>query len=106
MKSLEKWQIVSFVSRGVAMVLGIIQSFIILRILSVGEWGLVQLAVSIGAALGIYQHLGLASAVNREIAATDKNTDVFKIFITSTTVRYLVTIPLSLGLFLAAPRIA
>jgi len=105
MRSLEKWQIISFMSRSVAMGFGIIQSFIILRILSVGEWGLVQLVVSIGSALGIYQHLGLASASNREIAASEKKTDVFKIFVTSVSVRYLVTIPLSIGLYLASPRI-
>ena len=86
--------------------LGIIQSFAILRILTVSEWGLVQLVVSIGASLGIYQHLGLASASNREIAASDKKTDVFKIFATSVSVRYLVTIPLSIGLFIFAPKIA
>ena len=106
MRSLEKWQMISFISRAVAMGFGIIQSFVILRILSVGEWGLVQLVVSIGSALGIYQHLGLASASNREIAAAEKKTDVFKIFVTSVSVRYLVTIPLSVGLFLASPKIA
>jgi len=106
MRSLEKWQIISFMSRAVAMGFGIIQSFVILRILSVGEWGLVQLVVSVGSALGIYQHLGLASASNREIAAAEKKTDVFKIFVTSVSVRYLVTIPLSVGLFLASPKIA
>lgn len=106
MKSLEKWQFISFLSRGIAMAFGIIQSFAILRILSVSEWGIVQLVVSVGASLGIYQHLGLASASNREIAASDKNTDVFKIFATSVSVRYLVTIPLSLGLFYFAPNIS
>lgn len=85
---------------------GILQSFIILRIFSVGEWGIVQLAVSIGTALGIYQHLGLASASNREIAAAEKKNDIFKIFITTVSIRYLVTIPLSVGLFLAAPAIS
>jgi len=106
MKSLEKWQIISFISRAVAMSFGIVQSFIILRILTVGEWGVIQLVVSIGSALGIYQHLGLASASNREIAASEKKTDVFKIFVTSVSVRYLVTIPLSVGLFLLSPKIA
>jgi len=106
MKSLEKWQIISFFSRAVAMAFGIIQSFIVLRILSVGEWGLVQLVVSVGAALGIYQHLGLASASNREIAAAEKKTDIFKIFFTSLIVKYAATIPLSIGLFAFAPKIS
>ncbi|MFC1722074.1 oligosaccharide flippase family protein [Patescibacteria group bacterium] len=106
MKSLEKWQIISFLSRALAMSFGIIQSFVILRILSVGEWGIIQLAVSVGAALGIYQHLGLASASNREIAAAERKNDIFKVFFTTVTVRYLVTIPLSFGLFYFAPRIS
>ncbi len=106
MKSLEKWQLVSFFSRGVAMGFGIIQSFLILRILSVAEWGVVQLAFSLGTSLGIYQHLGLASAANREIAASDKRNDIFKIFITSVSIRYLVTIPLSVGLYFLAPKIS
>jgi len=93
-------------SRMIAMGFGIVQSFAILRILSVSEWGLVQLVVSVGSALGIYQHLGLASASNREIAAAEKKTDVFKIFITTTSIRYMVTIPLSVGLFLLSPKIS
>jgi len=106
MKSLGQWQVVSFISRGVAMALGLVQSFVIIRILSVDQWGNIQLAMSIGAALGIYQHLGLASASTREISASRKDTDIFKIFSTSFFVRYLITIPLSVGLFLAAGRIA
>ncbi len=106
MASLGKWQIVSFLSRGIAMAMGIIQSFVIIRILSVEEWGMIQLAVSIGSSLGIYQHLGLASASTREISAANKETDIFKIFVTTAIVRYLVTIPLSLGLFFWASRIA
>jgi O-antigen/teichoic acid export membrane protein len=106
MRSLEKWQFISFISRMSAMVFGIVQSFLILRILSVSEWGLVQLVVSIGSALGIYQHLGLASASNREIAASKDNKAVFKIFSTTLMARYLVTTPLSIGLFLLAPKIS
>jgi len=82
MKDLGKWQIISFISRGMSMVVGIVQSFAIIRILTVSEWGLVQLAVSIGGALGIYQHLGLASASTREISAAKEDSEVFKIFVT------------------------
>ena len=72
MKELGKWQIISFVSRGMAMFLGLVQTFVIIRVLTVGEWGIIQLAVSIGGALGIYQHLGLASASTREISSAEK----------------------------------
>lgn len=106
MKDLGKWQIISMLSQGVAMVLGIIQTFIIIRILSVGEWGVVQLAVSIGGALGIYQHLGLVSASTREISSAEKEEDIFKIFVTSSVIRYCVTLPVALGLFFFANYIA
>ena len=99
MKDLGKWQLVSLLSQGLAMLLGMVETFLVIRILDVGEWGLVQLAVSIGGALGIYQHLGLVSASTREISSAKKDEDIFKIFITSSVVRYFVTIPISVGLF-------
>jgi O-antigen/teichoic acid export membrane protein len=106
MKDLGKWQMISFLSRGMAMALGLVQSFIIIRILSVSEWGIVQLAVSIGGALGIYQHLGLASASTREISAAKDDEEVFKIFVTSTAIRYCVTLPIVLGLFVFSDYLA
>lgn len=106
MKNLLKWQFISMVSRGIAMLLGIVQSFFIVRILTVGEYGLVQLAVAIGGAFGIYQHLGLASGSTREISSAERDSDIFKIFLTSIFIRYLVTIPLAIGLFFGANYIA
>jgi len=106
MKELFKWQFISLISRGMAMFIGLVQSFVILRILTQGDWGLVQLALSIGGALGIYQHLGLASASTREIAASKDDTKIFKIFLTSVAIRYIITLPLSIGLFILAPKIA
>jgi O-antigen/teichoic acid export membrane protein len=99
MKDLAKWQIISFVSRGVAMGLGIVQSFFIVRLLTVSEWGIVQIAISLGGALGIYQHLGLASASTREISAAKSDKEIFKIFVTSVSIRYMATVPIALGLF-------
>lgn len=106
MKSLIKWQVISFISRMSAMLLGVIQSFVIIRLLSVSEWGIVQLAVSIGGALGIYQHLGLASASTREISSAKNDEDVFKVFFVSTFIRYCVTLPIALGLFFLSGYIA
>jgi len=106
MKDLGKWQFISMVSQGVAMLLGIVGTFVVIRILSVGEWGLVQLAVSIGGALGIYQHLGLVSASTREISSAKNEEDIFKIFVTSAVIRYCVTLPISFGLFFFSKNIA
>lgn len=102
MKDLGKWQIISMLAQGLAMVLGLVQTFVIIRILSVSEWGVVQLAVSIGGALGIYQHLGLVSASTREISSAEKEEDIFKIFVTSSVIRYFVTLPIAIGLFFLA----
>lgn len=102
MKDLGKWQIISFVSRMTAMAVGILQSYFILRILSVAEWGTIRIALSLGSALGIYQHLGLAGASTREISGAKTHKEVFKIFFTSTVIRYMISLPLALGLFLSA----
>jgi O-antigen/teichoic acid export membrane protein len=106
MKELGKWQVISFISRGIAMGIGMVQGFVIAAVLTKAEWGIVQLAVSIGGALGIYQHLGLASASTREISSAEKEDDVFKIFLTSIAIRYCVTIPIALGLFFGSNYIA
>lgn len=106
MRDLAKWQVISFISRGFAMVFGLIQSFAIVRILTVGEWGIVQIAASIGGAFGIYQHLGLASGSTREISSAKNDTEIFKIFITAAFIRYLVTVPISIFLFLGAETLA
>ena len=82
------------------MVIGILQSFVILRIMSQSDWGIVQLALSIGGALGIYQNLGLASASTREIASSKDDTKIFKIFLTSVSIRYIIATPLALGLII------
>ena len=88
------------------MAFGIVQSFVIVRILTVGEWGIVQIAVSIGGAFGIYQHLGLASGSTREISAAKSDTEVFKIFVTAALIRYLITIPIAIFLFFSAEALA
>lgn len=106
MKDLTKWQIISFMSRGVAMAFGLVQSFVIVRILTVGEWGIVQIAASIGGAFGIYQHLGLASGSTREISSAKNDTEVFKIFITAALIRYLITVPIAIFLFFSAETLA
>ncbi len=88
------------------MVAGIVQSIIIVRILSVGEYGLVTLAMSIGGAFGVYQNLGLTSGSTREISSADSKQEIFKIFITSTVIRYLMSIPLAFVLLFFSYEIA
>lgn len=106
MREITRWQIVSFISRGVAMAMGIIQSVFVVRILSVSEYGLINIVTSIGAAFGIYQHLGLASGSTREISSAEDEDEVFKVFATSVLIRYFVTVPLAVILFVFSKYIA
>lgn len=100
------WSIISIISRFTAVGVGIVQSLIILKILPVGEYGLIGLVASIGAIVGVYQNLGISSASTREIAAAGGRKEAFKVFIGSLLVRYGISLPLVIGLFVAAPYIA
>ena len=106
MKDLGKWQIISFISRGLAQVIGIAQGYIIARVLTTGEYGVVRIALSLGASLGIYQSLGLASASTREISLAKNDKEVFKIFTTSVIIRYIVSVPLAAGIFFFSDAIS
>lgn len=106
MKSLLKWQILSLISRLVAMAIGLFQTFFIIRILTPSDWGIIQIGLAVGGAFGIYQHLGLSSGSTREISTAKDDTDIFKIFVTSVVIRYIVTIPIALFLFFSAEKIA
>lgn len=106
MKSLASWQVVSLISRLAAMFLGLFQTFFIIRILAPSDWGIIQIGMAIGGVFGIYQHLGLSSGSTREISTAKKDTDIFKIFLTSVAIRYLVTIPIAIFLYFNAENIA
>lgn len=85
---------------------GIVQSVILTRwILSVEEFGLIGIISAVGASLGVYQHLGLASGTTRELAVRGPE-NASKVFISSLIARYVVSIPLAMGLFLLASSIA
>lgn len=99
MKSLGKWQFISMVSRFFAIGIGLITTVVIARVFTVAEFGLYQIALSIGGALGIYQHLGLSSGSTREISSAKSKKEIFQIFFTSLTIRYLVVIPIAVGLY-------
>ncbi len=107
MKDLGKWQAVSFISRVLSQIIGLSSSIIIPRILSVGEFGVIGLANSIGKSFGVTQNLGLASGSTREISKhSNTQEDIFKIFVTSLFIKYIISFPLAFGLFLFAEKIA
>lgn len=97
------WSIISIISRFFAVAIGLVQSVIIVKLLTVSDYGLVGLVTSIAAIVGVYQNLGISSGSTREIAATKNKDEAFKVFIGSTIVRYIISLPLVLGLFIFAP---
>ncbi|MBI3255872.1 MAG: oligosaccharide flippase family protein [Candidatus Andersenbacteria bacterium] len=103
---LAKTQVLSLVTKGVTTALGIIQSVIVVRLLSRGEFGLVGLVMSIGGVIGVSQHLGIVDGAIREIAVLKNRREVGKVFWVSHIARQIVTVPLSVGLFLLAGYIA
>lgn len=106
MRSIGFLQIISFISRILAMLVGIFQSLIIVNILTTGEYGLIGLVTSMAGIAGIAQHLGLASSSTKEISGAKNDTEILHIAITSITIRYLISFPISMGLIFGAPLIA
>src|SRR3989344_4061040 len=102
----KKWTIVSIASRFLAVGIGMVQSIIIAKLLTVEAYGLLNIVMGIGASLGVYQNLGISSGSTREIAGAKDKSEAFKIFITSLSIRYLISIPLAVGLFFFAKKIA
>ena len=57
----KKWTIVSIASRFLAVGIGMVQSIIIAKLLTVEAYGLLNIVMGIGASLGVYQNLGISS---------------------------------------------
>src|SRR3989344_5257428 len=96
------WSIISIISRFMAQGVGLVQSLIIVKLLSTGDYGLVGLVGAIGAVVGVYQNLGISSGSTREISAASNRKEAFKIFTGSLFVRYAISLPLVFGLTLTA----
>lgn len=104
--NLARVQLLSLVTKAITTALGIIQSVIIVRLLSPAEFGLTGLVMSIGGVIGVSQHLGIVDGAIREIAVRRDKQEMGHVFWVSLLVRQLITIPLSLGLLAAAHLIA
>ncbi len=104
--NLARIQALSVATKIVTTILGIVQSIIIIRILSPTEFGLIGLVMSIGGVIGVSQHLGIVDGAIREIAVRKNKDEIGKVFWVSHLARQAVTLPLSLALALLASVIA
>lgn len=105
MTGILKLQIISFISRIMAMLIGIFQSLVIVSLLSKEEYGLIGLVASIAGIVGITQHLGLASSSTKEISQAKDSQEIFNVIISSLAIRMLISLPISLILIFFAPQI-
>lgn len=85
--------------------LGILQTALVLRILGPGPYGIVGIVISLGALVGVSQHVGAVDAAIREIAVADTPRRRAHVFWVSLWFRLAVTVPISVLLFLLAPWI-
>ncbi len=104
--SLARTQFLSLVTKAITTILGIIQSVIVIRVLSPAEYGLIGLVTSIGGVVGVTQHLGIVDGTIREIAILKDKKAQGTVFWVSQIVRQVVTVPLSIALLLLASWIA
>lgn len=104
--NLARIQFLSVATKAVTTVLGLIQSIIVIQILSKGEYGIVGLVMSIGGLIGVSQHLGIVDGAIREIAVRKNKDEIGKVFWVSHIARQAVTLPLSLALVFLAGLIA
>jgi O-antigen/teichoic acid export membrane protein len=103
--SLRSVQIWGILTKAATVGLGIIQTAIILRILSPAQYGIVGIIVSLGSLIGVSQHVGVVDAAIREIAAATDARRRAHVFWVSLWFRMAITVPLSFLLLILAPWI-
>lgn len=104
--SITKWQVVSFISKLSAILMGLVGNIIVLRILSPEDWGIVGLATSVVGTVSVLQHLGLANGLNREIAREKDPHSVPTVILTALLIRLPVSLAIAISLSLLAQYIA
>lgn len=89
-------------TKAATVVLGIAQTAIVLRLLGPEAYGIVGIVTSLGALVGVSQHVGAVDAAIREIAVADTPQRRVSVFWVSLWFRLLITVPISVLLAFAA----
>jgi len=102
MSELRTTQIWGSITKVVTIVLGVIQTVIILHILTPAQYGIIGIVTALASLVGVSQNVGVTDATIREIAMTDDVKHRAHIFWVSLWFRMLFTLPISLLLVLFA----
>lgn len=105
MSSIRQVQAWSVLTKVGTVALGVLQQAIVLRLLGPERYGITGIVISLGALVGVSQHVGVVDAAIREIAVADSPKRRAGVFWVSLWFRLAVTLPISLALFLLAPWI-
>lgn len=101
-----KTQFLSLGSNGLIFVLGILQTVIVIKILSIKDYGIVGLAVAVGGIIGILHHLGLIGAMTREMSVQKTPAGASKVLFSALFVRMITSVLLALVIYFMAPLIS
>jgi len=105
MSSLVRIQFWGTLTKIVTVILGVIQTVLLLRILTPAQYGIIGIVTALASLVGVSQHLGVVDATIREIAMTDDVRHRAHIFWVSIWFRMLFTVPISLVLVILASYI-
>ncbi|MCL5986681.1 MAG: oligosaccharide flippase family protein [Actinobacteria bacterium] len=105
-KQLEALQFLGITTKIILMLISVVQGMIVIRLLSISEYGLVGIVLAVSSIVGVYQHLGLGIGTLREVASAKGNDAVSRVFSTSFFARLSITLPIAFILFLLADKIA
>ncbi len=105
MTSLRTVQVWGVITKVLTVALGVLQTAVVLRILSPAQYGIIGIVVSLGSLVGVSQHVGVVDATIREIAVSTEPRRRAHVFWVSLWFRLLVTVPISVVLAFLAPWI-
>lgn len=103
MRNIRTVQVWGVLTKAATVTLGVVQTAIVLRLLGPEAYGIVGIVTSLGALVGVSQHVGAVDAAIREIAVADSPERRAAVFWVSLWFRLAVTVPISLALVLLAP---
>ncbi|MBP7859622.1 oligosaccharide flippase family protein, partial [Patescibacteria group bacterium] len=105
--NLLKIQSMSFLSRFGTMLVGnVFQSLLVIALLSQEEYGMVAIVASLVSIIGASQSFGLTSGSTRELSSAKTKEDAKAIFLTSLILRFLMSFPFAVLLFLQADNLS
>jgi len=105
-RSLGEWQALALAAQAITMVLSVAQSMIVVRLLSIEEFGMVGLALGAGGVLDVLQQFTIRSAAVKELARDRDERHAQAVVLVAMALRMLMVLPNAIIVFSAAGRLA